>query len=157
LYEAPADESGGERVESFEDVGALLVADCQAAEAAEPGQGALDNPAMASHTLAALDAASGDPIADAALAQVAMAARDIIGFVSIELVGSPTRPSPTLADGRHGIDQLVEEAAVVNVCRGDPQGERDARGVGDDGALGPGPAAIGRVGAGLLAPLIWAL
>jgi hypothetical protein len=140
-------------VERLEDIGAPLVADGQTTEAAEPGQGAFDDPSMAPQTLAALDAASGDAVADAALAQVTMAARHIIGFVSVELGGSPARPAAALVHRRHGIDQFVEEAAVVNICRGDPQGERDALGVGDNMTLGPGTAAIGRIGASLLAPL----
>ena len=48
-------------VKSLEDVGAALVADSQPAEAAEPSQRAFDDPAMPSQTLAALDAAPGDP------------------------------------------------------------------------------------------------
>jgi hypothetical protein len=42
LYEAPADKSGDDMVESLEDVDASLIAEGQAAEAAEPGQGAFD-------------------------------------------------------------------------------------------------------------------
>jgi hypothetical protein len=140
-------------VESFEDVGAALVADCQASETAEPGEGALHDPAMASQARAALDAAPSDPIADPPLAQGTMTARQIIGFVGMELCRAPARPTPALADRRHGVDQLFEEAAVVDICRGDPQGERDAVGIGDNVALGPRAAAVGRIGAGLFAPL----
>jgi hypothetical protein len=51
-------------MDCLEDVGARLVADGQPAEAAEPGQRARDDPAMASRTLAALDAAPRDAILD---------------------------------------------------------------------------------------------
>jgi hypothetical protein len=140
-------------VESLEDVDASLVADGQPAEAAEPGQGAFDDPAIPSQTLAALNAAPGDAIADPSLAQGTPAARQVIRFVGMELVRTLAGPTPALAHRRHGVDQLLKDAAVVDICRGNPQGERDAIGVGDDVALGPGSAAVGRIGAGLLAPL----
>jgi hypothetical protein len=108
---------------------------------------------MPSQTLAALDAAPGDTIADPSPAQGATAARQVIGFIGMELVRTLARPTPALAHRRHGVDQLFKEAAGVDICRGNPQGERDALGVGDDVALGPGSAAVGRIGAGLLAPL----
>jgi hypothetical protein len=92
-------------VAGFEDVGASLVADGQASEPVEPGQGAFDDPVMAPQTPAAPDAAPGDPIADAALAQVAMAARQVIGFVGGELVRSPAgRPRPWRAGGTASIN-----------------------------------------------------
>src|SRR3954466_5870038 len=152
LCEAPADESGGEMMESLEDVGASLVADGQSTEAAEPGQSAFDDPAMSSQTLAALDAAPGDAIADPSPAQGTRAARQVIGLIGVELVRALAGPSPTLADRRHSIDQLVKDAAVMNVCRSDPESEGDTLGVGDNVALGPGAATIGRIGAGLFAP-----
>src|SRR4051794_15810273 len=136
--------SGGEMMESLEDVGASLVADRQSTEAAEPGQSAFDDPAMSSQTLAALDAAPGDAIADPSPAQGTRAARQVIGLIGVELVRALAGPSPTLADRRHSIDQLVKDAAVMNVCRSDPESEGDTLGVGDNVALGPGAATIGR-------------
>ena len=48
------------------DVGAPLVAHGQAAEAVEPGQGALDHPAVAAQPLAGVDALAGDADPDVA-------------------------------------------------------------------------------------------
>jgi hypothetical protein len=140
-------------MESLEDVGASLVADGQPAEAAEPGESAFDDPAMPPQMLTALDAASGDAIADPSLAQGTTAARQVIGFVGVELVRALAGSAPALAHRWHGVDQLFEEAAVMDICRGNPQGERDTVGIGDHVALGPRPAAIGRIRAGLLTPL----
>ena len=42
LDEAPADEAGGEMMESLEDVSAAFVPDDETAEAAEPSQGAFE-------------------------------------------------------------------------------------------------------------------
>ena len=74
-------------MEGFEDVEASLVADCQPAETAEPGQRALHDPAVPSQTLAALDAAPGEAIADPPPARCPPAARQIMGFVSVARAG----------------------------------------------------------------------
>ena len=102
--------------------------------------GALHDPAIPSQALAALDAAPSDAIPDPSFVQVLMTARQIIGFVGVKLCRTLAGPAAALAHRRHGIDQLVDEAAVVNVCRGDAQGERDTLGIGDNVVLGPGPA-----------------
>lgn len=141
-------------MEGLEDMSAAFVADGEAAEAAEPSQGTLDHPAMPSQALGAVDAAPGDPRLDRASAQYPSALREIVSLVGMELGRSPARPSPTLADRWYGIDHLLEEAAVVDVCRGEPHGKRDALGIGDQVALGACSAAVGRVGTGLLAPLL---
>ena len=44
LDESAADHGRGEMVERLEDVGSSLVADDEAAEAGEPGEGSLDDP-----------------------------------------------------------------------------------------------------------------
>ena len=56
-------------MEGFEDVEASLVADGQAAKAAEPCQRSLDHPAVPPQALAALDAAPGDARLDRSPAQ----------------------------------------------------------------------------------------
>jgi hypothetical protein len=73
----------------------------------------------------------------------------------MELGRSPLRSADAMADRRHGIDQFFEEAAVVDVCRGEPDGERDALSISNERALGAGSAAIGRVGALELPPNWW--
>jgi hypothetical protein len=95
LYEAPADESGGEMMESPEDVSAWLRADCQPAEAAEPSQGALNHQTMVSQGLAVLNAAPGDPVTDPSPAQGTTTARQVMDFVIVELCRAlvgPPRP-----------------------------------------------------------------
>jgi hypothetical protein len=61
-------EGAAEDGEGEIDVGAPLLAHGQAAEAAEPRQGAFHHPAVPSQALAALDATPGDAGRDAALA-----------------------------------------------------------------------------------------
>jgi hypothetical protein len=52
------------------DVGAVLVAGAEALEGVQPGEAALDHPALATQAGAAGHAAAGDPRRDAALAQL---------------------------------------------------------------------------------------
>src|SRR5687768_14103200 len=104
-------------MENLEDVGASLVADCQPPEAAEPNQRALYHPAMLPQTLGAVDPTPGDPRPDGAPTQRPSAMREIVALVGMELGRSSLRSANAVADWRHGIDQLVEEAAVVDVCR----------------------------------------
>jgi hypothetical protein len=144
-------------VEGLEDVDASLVSDSQPPEAAEPSERAFDDPAMPSQAFRTVDAAPRNTRLDGTPAQRSAAMLEVVALVGMELGRSPLRSADAMADWRHGIDQLFEEAAVVDVCRGQPESERDALGIGDEVALGACSAAIGRVGAGLLAPLIWAL
>jgi hypothetical protein len=141
-------------MESLKDVGASLVADRQPSEAAEPGQGSFDHPAMPSQALAVFDATPGNTRLDGAPTQRLSALWEIVTLVGMQLGRSPAGPPPTLVNWRHGVDQLVEEPAVVDICRAEPDSEWDAPSVGDQVALGAGAAAIGRVGAGFLAPLL---
>jgi hypothetical protein len=57
------------------DVGAPFVAHSQAPEAGQPGEGALDHPAVTAESLARVDALAGDADPDAAAAQRGAAAR----------------------------------------------------------------------------------
>ncbi len=70
------------------DVGSTLVANREPTELIEPGQRALDDPAMASESLARIDALPRDPDVDAASAEKAPTARDVIRLISMELVGT---------------------------------------------------------------------
>jgi hypothetical protein len=141
-------------MEGSDDVGAAFVADSEAAIASEPSERAFDYPAIPSQTLGAVDATPSDARLDGAPAQCPSALREIVPLVGMEFGRSPAGPSPTLAHRRHGIDQDFEEAAVVDVCRGEPDGKRDAPGIGNEVSLASGSAAIGRIGAGRLAPLL---
>ena len=140
-------------MEGSEDVGAPFVADGDPSESGEPCQGALDHPSVAAQALAALDAAPGDPGNDGALAQGTPAVGEIVALVSVQFGGTTSWPAGALPDGRHGIDQRLQELAVVPIGGGDRQGEWDAIGIDENVALEPRLAAVGRVRPGLLTPL----
>jgi hypothetical protein len=79
------------------DVGPPLVAHLKAAEAVEPGEGALHHPAIPSESLARFDAASGDAGEDTACPQGMAAPREVVGLVGVTLafaltMGARMRP-----------------------------------------------------------------
>ena len=141
-------------VESLKDAHTSLVANGQPAETAEPGQGAFNDPAVPSQSLGAVDPAPGDPRLNGAPAQRPAAMREIVALISMQFGRPPLRSADAVADWRHRVDQLFEEAAVVDVCRGEPDSEWDTSGIGDQVALRPRSAAIGWIGTGLLTPLL---
>ena len=154
LDESVADHGRGEMVESLEGVGSLRVADDKAAEAGEPGEGSLDHPAVPAEALAGVEAASGDAWEDAALVTGLAAARNIVGLVGVQLARSPAGPTPALADRRHRVEHRLQHPAGVDVGRGQGNGQGNAAGIDEKVALAARPAAIGRVRAGALAPLV---
>jgi hypothetical protein len=68
------------------DIGPPLVAHPQPAEVIEPGQGALDDPAMATQPLAGVDALARDAHLDVTRAQRGAAARRVIPLVGMPIV-----------------------------------------------------------------------
>ena len=81
-----------------------FVADFQAAKLVQPGQGALDDPAMAAQFLAAVDAAPCDPGQDAMLLQPEPVGAAVIAFIGVQLrrtpAGSPGRTFGTVVARR---------------------------------------------------------
>lgn len=127
-------------------VDASLVSDGQSAEAGEPSQGALHDPAMAAEVLAALDAPSRDPWCDAAGPALAPAATVIVTLVGVQLVRSASRATtPAGAHAWHRVEGRRQHTAVVAVGPGQRQTERRAVGVHDKVALRPRLAPVRRV------------
>ena len=147
------DERGGEGGEGEMDVGTPLVAEGEAPEATEPSQGALGDLAVSAEFLAAVDPPPGDARGDVALAALAAAEGMIIGFVGVQLVGAPPRPTPAALDRRHGVERRGEHFAVVAVGRAQHEAERRALAVDHDMALGARLAAVDRARPGGVAPL----
>src|SRR5690242_2432838 len=94
-------------------IGPALVAHPQAAKGSEPGQGALDDPAVAPQAVAALDALAGDAHLDVALGQGGTTPRRVVALVGVPLVGTLTPPPVGLADGRDRIEQLLKDHGVM--------------------------------------------
>ncbi len=139
------------------DVGAAFVADCQATELVEPGEAALDDPAVAAELLGAFDAASGDPWHDVSAPAGITAAAVIVGFVGVQLVGPLPGTSRFAADGGNCIDQRFERHAVVDVGAGQQNGQRDTLPIRREMAFRAGPPAIRGVRTRGVAPFFAAM
>ena len=86
-----ADEAAAEREECFVDLGAAVVADEQSFHPVEPGEGALDDPAIAAQAGAVPGLAARDLWLDSTLAELAAMVVRVVGAVGVDLVGSAPR------------------------------------------------------------------
>ncbi len=136
------------------DVGSPLIADGKAAELSIPGKCALHDPAVTSQFCAALNATPGDARLNVASGQGVAAAAMIIRLVRMQLARALARRAPALPDGRDGINERLQHAAVMHVGTSQLQGERDAVRVREDVALRACLATVGRVRAGRRAPFL---
>ena len=107
------------------DLVAAVVADEQALELVQPGEGAFDDPAVATEAGAVAGTAAGDLRGDAAAAEFAAVAGRVVAAVSSQPVGPPARPADFAADGRDTVEQRDQLGDIVAVAAGDGPGERD--------------------------------
>lgn len=135
------------------DVGAPLVADREATEAVEPGQGSLDNPAVSAQSLASFHASSCDARLDGAGAALLAATAVIVGLVRVELVRALPRSAAATTYTRHGVEGRSQHQTVVPVGRAQADPERRAPAVDHKMALRARFAAIRRVRTGFGSPL----
>jgi len=95
-----------------------FVAGGEVTEAGDPGEGALNHPAMKAEFLARLDAAPSDARRDLAPTASPATTPMVIGFVGVQLVRTSARPAAFSGNRRHGIKQRFEGQAVVDIGRG---------------------------------------
>ena len=107
------------------DLVAAVVADEQPFELVQPGEGPLDDPAVAAEAGAVAGTAAGDLRGDAAAAELAAVFVVVVAAVGAEPVGPPARPADFAADGRDTVDERDQLGDVVTVAAGDGPGERD--------------------------------
>jgi hypothetical protein len=93
------DEAGSEAKEGFVDVVASFPSDPEPAEAVEPGDRPLDNPAVDSEAGSVWGAAAGDHWFDAQRPDQAAVFVVVVAAVSEEAVGSVAWPSDQAGDG----------------------------------------------------------
>jgi len=148
-----ADEGAAQGQERLMDVHSPLGADRQAPIAVQPRQRPLDHPPVPSEALAGLDPLARDPDLDMAPVQEAPAAGDIIGLVGMQLGRAFAALPGWLPDAGHGVDQVLEDHAVVAVRAGQQRGQRNPAAFPDQMMFRAWFAAIGRVRSGLIAPL----
>jgi hypothetical protein len=134
------------------DVAAAVVADEQSFELMQPGEGALDDPAVATEPGAVLGVAPRDLRCDASLAKLAAASVVVVAAVGGDTIGPPPGPADLSAYRRHAIDKRYQLGAVVAVAARERPGERDPGRIDQKMVLGAVSGSINRARARLGAP-----
>ena len=134
------------------DVVAAVVADEESLELVEPGEGALDDPAVAAEAGAVLGLTSCDLWGDSARAEFAATAVVVVASVSANTIGSAARPANFAAYWRDAFDERDQLGAVMAVATGERPGERDPRRVYEKVMLRAVSGSINRARARLGAP-----
>ncbi len=110
----------------------------------EPGEGALDDPAVAAETGSVSALSACDHRRDAELGDEATVFVVVVAAVGDEPLGSSPRPARTPANRRHPLEQVEQLGDVVAVGAGERPGERHAAGVYEEVVLAAAPAAVNR-------------
>ncbi len=127
-------------------------ANSKLAESGEPGMRTLDDPTMPPQPFAALDTAACDTGLDAALSQITSATSEVMPFVSVQFARALARLTVQARYRRNGIKRGLECHRIVSFDSRDRDSQRNAACIYDDVSLRFELAAVGRVGAGFLAP-----
>ena len=127
------------------DIRAGFVADCEAAEAMEPGDCPFDDPPHDAEAAAVGCAAGRDHRDDALRVQPIAMRLGVVAAVALDDVGAAPRTPTSSADRGERGDQRIELRDVVHVGGGHLRDERDAARVGDEVMFGTRLAAIGWV------------
>lgn len=144
---AVGDEAGCEAEEGFVDVVASFPSNAETSEAVEPGDRALDNPAMNPEAGAVRYSAAGDDWFDALRPDQAAVLVVVIAAVPKQDVRPSTWPSHEPWDRRDLGEQGHQLGDVVTVSAGQGHRERDALAVDEDVVLAARPRAVDRAGA----------
>jgi hypothetical protein len=107
------------------DVVAAVGADQESAAVVEPGEGALDDPGVASVPGAVVGLAASDDRFDAAAPEEAAVLVVVVAAVGDQRPRTASRPTHPATDGRHPIQQLDQLGDIVAVAAGDRPGQRD--------------------------------
>ena len=135
------------------DVGSAFVADAEACEGVQPGEAALDHPALAAQARTVGDAAASDAWSDPALAKLAAVDVVVVAAIGEQLTRLAAWPAAPASDRWDGVDQRDELGDVVAVAAGQADRQRNAAGVDDQVVLGARPAAVDRRRADVVPPL----
>jgi hypothetical protein len=103
---------------------AAVVADEQPLELMQPGEGPLDDPAVAAEAGAVPGLAAGDLGSDAAASQLAPVLVVVVAAVGAETIRSAPRPAGLATHRRHPVKKRDELGDVVAVAAGHRPGER---------------------------------
>ena len=134
------------------DLAAAVVANEQSFELVEPGEGALDDPAMAAKPGAVLGLATCDLRLNAAPSELTAAILIVVAAVGADAIGATAGPADLAPDRWHPVDKRDQLGAVMAVPAGERPGERDPGGVDEEMMLRPVSGSINRARARSGAP-----
>ena len=134
-------------------VGAAFVADEQALEVVQPGEGALDDPALASESGSVLGLAASDHRLNPPLPEQVPVLIVVVAAVGDQAIGTATRAANRTGDRRNGVEERDQLGDVVAVAAGDRPREREPAAVDEEVVLGAGAASVDRARARRGAPL----
>lgn len=126
------------------DLLAAVVADKESLELVQPGEGALDDPAMAAEAGAVLGLSAGDLWSDPALAELTAMAVVVVAAVGGQPFGPSARPADLAAHRRHTVDERDQLGDVVAVAARNRPGERDPGRVDQEVMFGAASGSINR-------------
>jgi hypothetical protein len=131
VEEFEVDQAAGDLEERFVDVGAAFVADAEPAVLVQPGEGALDDPALFAEPGAVWLIVGGDAGADASGAELLAVAAGAVGAVAENPVGAAAWPASSAAHRRDRVDERKQLEDVVVVGGGERERERSPASAGD--------------------------
>jgi hypothetical protein len=134
------------------DVIAPLIANREPTVLGKPCQCALHHPPVSPQLLAALYALPCYTVLYPASSQSFLALLVIVGFVGMQLLGTPPRSSPRTLNGLCSVDELFEDHRVVDVCGAEHYRQWDAPSVRNKVALRARFSLICRIRCGFWAP-----
>jgi hypothetical protein len=111
------------------DVVAAVGADEQPTSVVQPGEGALDDPALSTEPGAVLGLAARDQRLDSTLPDETAVLVVVVAAICDQRSGSASRPADPAAHGRHAVEQLDQLGHVVAVAAGERPGERNTAAV----------------------------
>jgi hypothetical protein len=134
------------------DVVAPVGAQQESAAVMEPGEGAFDDPAVASEPRSVFGLAASDDRFDASLPDKPSVLVVVVAAIGKDRLWATTGPTATTAHRWDSVEQLEQLRDVVAVGGRECPGERQATAVYEDVMLAAAPAAVDRAGTGFRAP-----
>ncbi len=141
---ALADNGAAELQKRQVQLGAALVAGTQTAEIVQPGETALNDPALVAQARSVTVLAACDDRLDTAAAELATVLVMVIAAVGQKPLAALAGPADLPTHRLYAVDQRQELGDVVAVATGHTDGQRDAVGVGQKMMLGATTRAVDR-------------
>jgi hypothetical protein len=134
------------------DVRSTLIANGQAAHLVQVREGALHHPAVPSQTFTGVHSSPGNARLNASFTQCPACLAEVVSLVPVKLLRSAMGSAYAPADGRDGIDELLEDGDLVDIRRRELCCEDDALPLAEEVALAARTRSVRRIGPGFGAP-----